>query len=218
MDSAERRTVAAALDVAAELTATVLSKQAKAALLDDLAAYDAAAVEQALQRCRRELDGPLTLAAILARIDTGLPDADEAFALLLEGWRNEALTVVLPEIALQASGQGAWELYSVGDVAGARQAFARAYTRLAAAGGGHRWTASVGSDRGQCTRALLEAVAQGRLSREQALSYLPGEAEEARHFLQTGQSLSAAEKQHGQAHIRRLMALLQHKMLDGEAE
>ena len=213
MNNTDRQSVHTALTVAAELTATHFSAASQEALLDDLAAYDTQAVLQALQRCRRELDGPLTLAAILARIDSGLPTAEEAFALLLEGWRNEALTVVLPEIALQASGQGAWELFAAGDVGGARQAFAQAYTRLAAAPGNHTWTASIGSDRQHRIRSIMHAVRQGKISPQQALAYLPGEAENERHYLQTGEMPSAEARARGQQQTQELMNLLRHKML-----
>ena len=145
-----------ALAVCAELTGTQLSDAAMNAMVEDLLAYDTGTVLAALNRCRRELAGRLTLAAILQRLDTGLPSADEAFGLLAEGWRNEALTVVVPEIAMQAAGMGAFGLFQAGDKTGARMAFREAYVRLAADVREARWTVSAGSDREQRTRAVTE--------------------------------------------------------------
>ena len=169
-----------ALAVCAELTGTQLSDAAMNAMVEDLLAYDTGNVLAALNRCRRELTGRLTLAAILQRLDTGLPSADEAFGLLAEGWRNEALTVVVPEIAMQAAGMGAFGLFQAGDKTGARMAFREAYVRLAADVREARWTVSAGSDREQRTRAVEAAVRDGRLDAHRAAAYLPSEAEEAR--------------------------------------
>ena len=117
---AKRAELKRALAVTAELTGTALSAAAVDVMVDDLQTYDTAAVLSALNRCRRELTGRLSLAAILERIDTGLPSADEAFGMLAEGWRNEELTVIVPEIAMTAAGNGAWELFAAGDKTGAR--------------------------------------------------------------------------------------------------
>ena len=120
-----------AVAVAAELTGTELSDVAKGAMVEELAAHDLQTVLNALNRCRKELTGRLTLAAILQRLETGLPSADEAFGMLLEGWRNEDLTVVVPEIAMQAAGNGAYELFAANDKTGARMAFRESYERMA---------------------------------------------------------------------------------------
>ena len=93
MNNTDRQSVHTALTIAAELTATHFSAASQEALLDDLAAYDTQAVLQALQRCRRELDGPLTLAAILARIDSGRRNA---------AWRAK------PRNSKKAAGYGGW--------------------------------------------------------------------------------------------------------------
>ena len=169
-----------AVSVTAELTGADLSENAKAAMVEELLPFGVGKSLDALNRCRRELTGRLTLAAILQRLDTGLPSADEAFGLLAEGWRNEALTVVVPEIAMQAAGMGAFGLFQAGDKTGARMAFREAYGRLAADVREARWTVSAGSDREQRTRAVEAAVRDGRLDAHRAAAYLPSEAAEAR--------------------------------------
>lgn len=200
-----------ALAVCAELTGTQLSDAAMNAMVEDLLAYDTGTVLAALNRCRRELTGRLTLAAILQRLDTGLPSADEAFGLLAEGWRNEALTVVVPEIAMQAAGMGAFGLFQAGDKTGARMAFREAYVRLAADVREARWTVSAGSDREQRTRAVEAAVRDGRLDAHRAAAYLPSEAAEARLRLEN-RPLLPHEIEAGRAYSARLLALLADKI------
>lgn len=185
-----------ALTVCAELTGTQLSEAAFDVMVDDLMAYEAQSVLAALNRCRRELTGRLTLAAVLQRLDTGLPSADEAFGMLVEGWRNEALTVVVPAIAMRAAGNGAQELYFCGDKTGARMAFKGAYERLAAnVQGKAAWFVSAGNDRDQRSAAVMAAVKAGRLEQEQAAAYLPSEAVEERLMLTENRTLTLEEKQ-----------------------
>ena len=203
-----------ALTVCCEMTATELSAAAKAAMIEDLLAYETEQVMMALHRCRRELTGRLTLAAILERIDTGLPSADEAFGMLVEGWRNEALTVVVPAIAMDAAGHGAWDLFAAGDKTGARMAFRAAYDRMAAQRppGSIEWFVSAGTDREHRTAAVAEAVKLGRLPSHKAAWYLPLEAGEARYLLETGQALTHEQRKIGSENIRKMLLMLSDKM------
>ena len=71
-----------ALAVTAELTGTELSEPAARVMANDLAAYPVQQVLGALTRCRRELKGRLTVAAILERLDDGRPGPNEAWAMI----------------------------------------------------------------------------------------------------------------------------------------
>ncbi|MGQ5524155.1 hypothetical protein ACUHMQ_12945 [Chitinimonas sp. PSY-7] len=84
-----------ALTVTAELTGTLLSEHAKAAIVEVLLKHPLGAVMSALDRCRRDLSGRLTLAAILERLESadGRPGPDEAWATALEA-NDENETVV----------------------------------------------------------------------------------------------------------------------------
>ena len=216
MSHAKELNIAQALTVCAELTGTQFSDAACSVMLDDLMVYPEDKILSALNRCRRELTGRLTLAAILERIDTGLPSADEAFGMLVEGWKNDALTVVVPEIALQAAGNGAYELFANNDKTGARMAFRDAYQRAAAdlldRGGKVVWSVSKGSDRSHQVSAVMEAVRLGRLTRSVASKYLPTEAAEERILLDEGRVLSLEEKQRGQQHTTMLFDFLAGKI------
>lgn len=138
-----------AVSVTAELTGADLSENAKAAMVEELLPFGVGKSLDALNRCRRELTGRLTLAAVLQRIDTGLPSADEAWGLVSEGLRDERVTVVVPVIAQQAAAMGAAELLQNGDKTGARMAFKAAYEKLAGGldlSGGVRWVVERGWD------------------------------------------------------------------------
>ena len=212
--------IAQALAVCAELTGTVLTPAAFEVMLEDLSAYDVQMVLNALNRCRRELTGRLTLAAILQRMDCGLPTADEAFGLLAEAAKNEYLTVVIPEIALIAMGQGAQSLLELGDKTGARMAFRGAYERMVEEmrlrGEMGTWTVSSGLDKVQMETAIGEAVNQGKLSKPQALMLLPSDATEKRLEMQTGEMLSLEDKQKAQAKATQILQLLTAKKTNRE--
>ena len=215
-----------AITVVCELTATEMSGMAKAAMAEELLPYPLADVLAALRRCRRELTGRLTLAAVLSRMDTGLISADEAFGLLVDSWKNESLTLVIPEIAMQAMGMGAQGLLNAGDKVGARMAFKEAYNRLAGSlktGEKPQWFVSAGTDKQQMTQAIMQAVEQGRLTKSHANALLPSEADEARHLLETGKPLSLEDKTKQAKRIAALLEPLKAKIgqphwLEAEAE
>lgn len=170
-------TISKALAVCAELTNTTFSPTAFDVLLDDLLPYETQAVLTALNRCRRELTGRLTLAAILQHLPLHLPSADEVWGQLVESMKFDELTVVVPEIAQIAAGQGAISLLQNGDKTGARMAFKQAYERLAdellANAQPVQWTVSAGTDHENRERAIMQAVREGKISQKQAMICLP---------------------------------------------
>lgn len=200
--------IAQALAVAAELTGTALSEMAFDVMVSDLAEFETDAVLNALNRCRRELTGRLTLAAVLERIDDGLPSADEAWGLMVEGLKDEALTVVVPEIAQIAAGNGATQLFRNGDKTGARMAFREAYGRLAVGlnpAEKVRWVIERGYDAEHAKTAIMEAVRQGRIEKQAALMALPSQADDEREKLETGRILTLEQKR---AHKQRIAPIL----------
>ncbi len=202
-----------AITVTAELTSTTFSEPAKVAMVEELLNYEPVAVMAALNRCRKELTGRLTLAAVLDRIDTGLPGANEAWNLIVEGWRHEELTVVMPEIA-QLSASSAFAIWDGGDKVGARMAFLEDYERRKANAdiGNIKWVVSAGTDHENRARRVLEAVKQGKLPSQTAHLYLPTEATEERHLLLTGQVMTKEQKQLGKQKTQGLLAYLGEQM------
>lgn len=163
-----------AIAVTAELTGTELSKTGLQIMESDLSKYPADKVFEALTRCRHELTGKLSLAAIIDRIDDGRPRADEAWGIALEYLADEGATVVLNE-DISAAIQSARPIYEEGDETGARMAFRSAYDRITRDKKGQpvTWWPSLGHDPMRREQALLEAASKGRLGNSQVVGLLP---------------------------------------------
>lgn len=166
-----------AVAVVAELTGTTLSEVAMRVMVDDLSKYPDAAVLHALDRCRHELAGRLTLAAVIERINDndGRPTADEAWALALDA-RDEANTVVWTDEAQEAFAL-ARPVLDAGDKVGARMAFRDAYERIVRdarlANRPAQWSASLGWDPAGRTQVLEHAQRTGLLSAPMVAQLLP---------------------------------------------
>lgn len=166
-----------AIAVTAELTGTELSATALRVMGDDLKQYPEQAVLHALVRCRRELSGRLTLAAIIERLSQhdGRPSADEAWATALDAL-NEAETVVWTNEAQQAFAI-ARPVLSAGDKTGARMAFRDAYERIVRDARESckqcEWSASLGWDKDRQAVALKRAESAGLLPPAVVAGLLP---------------------------------------------
>jgi len=159
--------LAGALCATAEALGQTLTPTTAEVMAGDLAEFDIDTIAVALQACRRELAGRLTLAAILDRIHgaDGRPAANEAWAIALQSY-DEAETVLLtPEI--QQAAAAASPIFNAGDEVGARMAFIAAYDRLV---GSARqlaqpvaWVLSLGHDAERRVLAIESAERLGRL-------------------------------------------------------
>ena len=131
----------------------------------------------ALDRCRKELTGRLTLAAIIQRINAndGRLEPDEAWSLAIAA-QSEAATVVWTEEISQAFFD-ALPLLEEGDKTGARMAFKNSYERRTKeardSGKAVTWTVSLGHDPKEREAKILEAVDKGRLPAPYAKKLLP---------------------------------------------
>lgn len=162
-------------------TAEVLGQDLKARavmmMVGDLESYPVREIEAALARCRAELTGRLTLAAILERIPSAQQHLapNEAWALALASM-DEAETVVWTDEIAEALG-AASPILQGGDKVGARMAFLSAYERAVtiakSEGRRPRWTPSLGTDPQRRKMVLDEAVADGRLPAPRAEALLP---------------------------------------------
>lgn len=166
-----------ALAVTAELTGTELSKVAIKAMEADLSKYPLQSVLRALNRCRRELTGRLTLAAILDRLNSvdGRPTANEAWALALSGF-DEALTIITNE-EINEGMRAARPILDAGDEVGARMAFRDSYERIVNInrdnGINPKWFPSLGTDTRLREIAIVEAVEKGLIDGKHYLPILP---------------------------------------------
>ncbi len=167
-----------AIAVTAELTSTELSEHALIAMDDDLAAYNEDEVLRALNRCRRELTGRLTLAAIIERIQEsdGRPGADEAWALACSA-DDESETVLWTSEAEDAFFRAARPLLESGDKIAARMAFREIYTKSVKEARERRdpvsWKASLGWDNDKRRTVLTKAEELGRLPAAYVRGLLP---------------------------------------------
>ncbi len=165
-----------AIAVTAELCGKVFSPAAARQFAADLSAYPEAQVIVALERCRREVKGILTLADVIGRLDDGRPSADEAWAMMPH---DESQSVVWTDEMAVAYGL-AMPLLSIGDKVGARMAFRDCYNHVVTLARAERrapqWRLSPGRDVDGRRAAIEDAVGKRRLSVAQAMSLLPAEA------------------------------------------
>ncbi|MDL4862956.1 hypothetical protein NPJ88_011475 [Halomonas elongata] len=162
-------------------TAEVLGNEIKPAaaslMIRDLRDYDRPEIEQALARCRSEITGRLTLAAILERMPTANAHlaANEAWSVVLESQDEQATIIWTDEIA-KAAGV-ANPILEAGDKVGARMAFIAAYEREVAAskseGREVRWWPSLGESKEQRREAIEQGVKDGRLPAPKVEHLLP---------------------------------------------
>lgn len=201
-----------AIAVTAELTGTQLSDNAMAVMAEDLLAYPLDKVLIAFERCRRELKGKLTLAAILERIDDGWQSAEEAFNALVSGWENDSISILTTHTAMQAA-QSATALFNAGDKYRAGMAFKTAYERMVsekkAKGMQPDWFVSAGVDKEQLAHVVKEATMNGHITQDYALTLLP--ASQERIDIETGNLLTNEQRATGKEKLGNLINLIAHK-------
>ncbi len=204
-----------ALAVTAELTQTDLSEPAARVMAADLAAYPSRQVLAALTRCRRELKGRLTIAAVIERLDDGRPGAEEAWAAIP---RSEDASVVWTEEMAQAYGVAA-PLVNQGDAIAARMAFKETYIALVSKARSDRttvrWTPSLGHDPAQRAAALQEAARKGRITQEHVSAMLPGPD---RHEAERAVAMLSGPRPNMSEDVREQIAKLKLKLVSGGRE
>lgn len=173
----EKEQLADMITLTAEVMGTDLKPAAIMMMVSDLAEYEFGAVVGALNRCRKEVTGRLTLKAILDILAPGggWLSANEAWSLALPAL-DERQTVVWSDEARRA-----WfvalEIMKAGDKVGARMAFIAAYEREVAqaknAGKQPLFTPSYGDDALLRDAAITQAQERGLLPKPPAVPALP---------------------------------------------
>lgn len=166
-----------AIAVAAELTGTQLSVGAASVMAQDLGGYPEQQVLGALDRCRKELRGRMTVADVITRLDDGRPGPEEAWAMLP---RDEATSVVWNDEIAQAWGV-VRHMIEEGETVAARMAFLESYRaivqRARDSGTAPAWTASFGRDRHGRESVLIAAAEKGLLPVDYVMKMLPNRGE-----------------------------------------
>lgn len=152
-----------AIVVTAEVMGHEISTAAARDMALELNSYPHEQIAAALGRCKREVSGRLTLAAVIQRVPDGHVGAEEAWALCP---RSEADSTVWTDEISAAFGV-ARELLAAGDAIEARMAFKEAYAaalrEAKEARGQARWWVSLGHDASGRVAAVRAAVEAGRL-------------------------------------------------------
>lgn len=171
------------LAVTAEICGAELTEAAARVFLAELGGYEPAAVHGALARCRRELHGKLTLAAVIDRLDDGRPGPEEAWSLLP---KDEADSAVISSDMRAAMGP-ALSLLSSGDAVAARMAFLEAYRKRVAVARAERepltWFPTLGHDPSGRADVLAEAVTKGRIAIDYARQLAGSASDRLEHLL-----------------------------------
>ena len=164
------RELAEALIVTAEVCGTDFSEGAATLIAEELAAYDRDQVMGALRRCRREVKGRLTMAAILERMDDGRPGAEEAWAMMPMDERQSVVWTQEMATAFGVCGP----MLARGDKVGARMAFKERYAALVADARDAKrpvtWNASLGHDPRGREGVLAQAITMQRLAKNDAMA------------------------------------------------
>jgi len=168
--------LAGAVCATAETLGQTLSASAAELMAHDLADYPVSAIAGALQACRRELTGKLTLAAILQRVQAadGHPEANEAWAIAVLSSDETDSVLMTGEIGLAFS--AARPVFDAGDLVAARMAFIAAYQRLVDIARREstpaNWALSLGFDPQRRVAAVEEGLRLGRLSAPAAREHI----------------------------------------------
>lgn len=202
-----------------ELCGTSWSVEATEAAMTDLVnRFPEEAVMLALERCRLECKGRLTMADIMERVEDGRPGADEAWAQV--GTLDEQRSLVTTAEALEAWGEVRDLLRD--DEVGARMAFRDAYKRIVsrnkANGVPVKWTVSLGQDAGGRESALRDAAERKKLDTTHA-AMIAGHASNDPKALPAGKVAGFLPEHRGpQADInRQRFAAIREAMHDPEA-
>lgn len=161
----------------AEVLGSEIKPSAATLMIRDLRDHKRGEIEQALARCRAEINGRLTLAAILERIPSANAHLtpNEAWSVVLEA-QDERRTILWTDEIATAAGV-ARPILDEGDRVGARMAFIAAYEReitvARVEGRGPRWWPSLGESKEMRREAIEKGIEKGLLSAPSIEHLLP---------------------------------------------
>lgn len=176
----EKEKIADLIEITAEISGNPFKPQVIALMVEDLSEWEFNDIQAALNACRREVKGRLSLKDIIDRLPKKgdeLPTADEMWGAIYDFCTDERKSFVLPDMAfkaLESTNGGIYELIQDGDKTGARMAFKAAYERLSQGFNSQvQYSVRLGTDREELKTAIQAAYKQGLIDKSQAMQYLP---------------------------------------------
>lgn len=176
----EKERIVDSIEMTAEISGNPFKPQVIALMVEDLAEWEFNDIQVALNACRREVKGRLSLKDIIDRLPKKgdeLPTADELWGQILEYLTDENKTFVLPEmafIALESTHGGIYKLAMSGDKTGARMAFKAAYERLSQGYNGKvNYKVRLGLDKENQAAAVKTAYLENKITKQMALAFFP---------------------------------------------
>lgn len=193
----------------AELLGTEIRPATANMMIRDLRPYGLDEIEQALTRCRSELTGRLTLAAVLERMPSANQhlSPNEAWAVALQSM-DDLDTIVWTKETAAAMGV-ARPVLEQGDKVGARMTFIDAYSRevgqAKAEGRAPEYVVSLGESKERRQDAIAQGIKAGLLAAPQVEHLLPS----PHGFKDPDESDTPEQKARAQENIQRLRSLLE---------
>lgn len=176
----EKEKIADLIEITAEISGNPFKPQVIALMVEDLSEWEFNDIQAALNACRREVKGRLSLKDIIDRLPKKgdeLPSADELWGQVLEYLTDESKSFVLPEMAfkaLESTNGGIYELATSGDKVAARMAFKAAYERLSQGFNGKvQYTVRLGTDKENQAAAIKTAYLENKITKDTAAAFLP---------------------------------------------
>lgn len=176
----EKEKIADLIEITAEISGNPFKPQVIALMVEDLAEWEFNDIQAALNDCRREVKGRLSLKDIIDRLPKKgdeLPSADELWGQVQEYLTDETKTFVLPEmafIALESTNGGVLNLAKSGDKTAARMAFKAAYERVSQGFNGRvQYSVRLGTDRENQAAAIKTAYLENKITKDTAGAFLP---------------------------------------------
>lgn len=177
MNQQEKASVVDNLTVAAEVMGQELSASAMQMMIMSLDRYDYQAVVDAIFDTARKCKFKLTLAEIISRIKDGRPTADEAWQEVYSMSESDSKVMTAEQQVAYCSVSTQLQDATTTDLINTKKAFVAKYNALCEQardeGTPVSYNVSWGRDEGGRVSAITEAVALGRIGKQEAIRLLP---------------------------------------------
>lgn len=208
-----------AVKTTAQLCGTDVSEELAKVMVMEMRQFGGEAIMQMLHKLRRTHKGRFSLAQMIELIEQqdGRPGVEEAWGQVAQMLTDETRSAVMtPE--MEAAYYAAAEVYNAsGDQIGARMTFKEVYSRALInarnSGAAPVWKLTQGSDKAHAAAVVRLAYEQGKISQTAAINYLPYDADEERHYVETGKVLTLEDKRQAAQRLEMLAGKLNMRLV-----